>query len=363
MSRLACCATLAGLPALVTARALAQAPAAPAPDTAASSAPASTPAEPAAAPEPGAGAPVAEPSPPGPLSLTWTSADPSCDGSQVRARALELVSRSIVPRPTEARAVVEREGERWRVQLETRSQSRMGQRTLRAESCKEIQQAIALLLAMIMEAEAKGETAPPAPPPESLNMLEPEDEPIIIDSPPVEPGRAWSWLVRSESAAAVGLQPSVGFGVSGSVGVSFGAWELHAGGGYWLSSRAPIFERQGAIEMSRATAGASLCYRWLSSGRIELLSCLGPEWLWLDWSTSGLLRNRVGGIHHLLTLNGSLELRVAAVGPLFVTLAPGFTWEQRRPFQAKRCEDCTPTDVFHTWDIGVRFGAGVGARF
>jgi hypothetical protein len=260
---------------------------------------------------------------------------------------------------------VEREGERWRVQLETRSQSRMGQRTIHGESCKEIQQAISLLLAMIMEAEAKGESAlPSGPPPEPLSMSNPDEDPVVDAPPPVlPPPRDWALLVRSEGAVAVGLQPSLGLGLVGGVGVAFGSFEAHVGGAYWPNSRASIFENQGALEMARQAVGASLCYRWLGSGRLELLSCLGPEWLWMQWTTSGLQRNREGRIRHLLTLNGSVELRLAAVGPMFVALTPGFTWDQRRPFQARRCEDCAPTDVFQTWDIGLRFGVGVGARF
>jgi hypothetical protein len=239
----------------------------------------------------------------------------------------------------------------------------MGQRTLRGESCKEIQQAIALLLAMIMEAEAKGESTPTAPP-ESLNMLNPDEDPVVDVAPiPVPPPRDFELFVRTEGSAGVGLQPSLGLGVGGSVGVALHAFELRLGGAYWPRSRAAIFERNGAIEIGRRSAGASLCYRWLSSGPMELLSCLGPEWIWFQWRSTGLKKPLDGRISHIATLNGSLDLRLAAIGPVFVSFSPGFTWEQRRPFQARRCELCADTDVFHTWDIGLRFGAGIGARF
>lgn len=368
LSRLACRAALAGPLLLAAVPALAQAPAVPGGETAPpAAAPAGTaPPSEAAGLAPEAAAAATAPGAPGPLSLTWISADPSCDGSAVGPRALELVSPRVVPRPTEARALVERHGERWRVQLETRSQSRIGQRTLQGETCKEIQQAISLLLAMIMEAEAKGESTPPppGPPPEPLNMLNPDEDPVMDTPPPVlPPPRDWALVVRSEGAVAVGLQPSLGLGIGGSVGVALGSFEAHVGGAYWPSSRASIFENDGAFEMSRRALGASLCYRWLGGGRIELLSCLGPEWLWMQWRTTGLLKPRDGTISHLLTLNGGLELRLAAIGPVFVTLSPGFTWEQRRPFTGRRCDDCAPTGVFQTWDIGLRFGAGVGARF
>ncbi|MEY2932589.1 MAG: hypothetical protein RL033_3338 [Pseudomonadota bacterium] len=361
LDRLVCCA-IAGAFLFAAAGAIAQEPPAP---FAPSALPMPTVETPPAADAPAASPSYGQAPAPalGPLSLIWASADPSCTGNAVGPRALELVSRGITPRPTEARASVERDGVRWSVQLETRSQSRMGQRTLRGESCKEIQQAIALLLAMIMEAEAKGESTPTAPP-ESLSMLNPDEDPVVDVAPlPVAVPRGLELLVRTEGSAAVGLQPSLGLGVGGSVGVALSALELRINGAYWPRSRAAIFERDGTFEMTRQAAGAALCYRWLSSGRIELLSCLGPEWLWVQWRSSGLKKPREGQIRHLATLNGGLDLRLAAIGPLFVSFSPGFTWEQRRPFQAQRCDDCTPTDVFHTWDIGLRFGAGIGARF
>src|SRR5262245_31213888 len=125
--RFACWATLAAALVLVAAPALAQAPAA-APVPATAAAPGETPAGPArdpAPPAPAANPPAANspatappaphlpgsgPAPAGPtapLSLTWTSTDPSCDGSAVGPRALELVSQNVVPRPTEAKALVE----------------------------------------------------------------------------------------------------------------------------------------------------------------------------------------------------------------------------------------------------------------
>src|SRR5262249_9008581 len=129
----------------------------------------------------------AAPESPSPLGLTWVSSDPSCDGSAVAARALELVTRGGVPLAAEARAQVGREGERWVVDLQTRSESHIGRRTLRGESCKEIQQAIALLLAMIMESEAKSEAAvppPPAAPSAPPISLETTKEPELDEAPP-----------------------------------------------------------------------------------------------------------------------------------------------------------------------------------
>src|SRR5262245_54017409 len=152
-----------------------------------------------------------------PLELTWVSSEPSCDGATVAARAVELVTKGVTPRSTQARATVGRDGNHWVVDLETRSESSIGRRALRGESCKELQQAIALLLAMIMESEAKAEVAAPAPAalagptPPVLNLNSISGSPEIDEAP--APARArenrFGFAVRTEGTVAVGLQPSL----------------------------------------------------------------------------------------------------------------------------------------------------------
>lgn len=308
----------------------------------------------------------------GPLALNWTSTEPSCDGAAVATRAVELVARGVTPRPTEAHAQVSRDGNQWVVDLETRSESSLGRRTLRGESCQELQQAIALLLAMIMESEAKAAPAPPpaptpAPPPAlapSLDSGQPErDEPPHVP-PPAPPRRGWGGVMRAHGLAALGLQPGLGLGVGGAVGGAWGPFELLVSGAYWPSSRVSIFDRDGVLEMDRKVLGLTACYEVWSAGPLRVLPCVSPELMWLEWRSLGLrVTIPEGRTNHIEALSAYLDLRTEVFGPVFISLLPGLTWEHPRTFRAKKCDSCTSSDVFQLWGIGPILGAGVGARF
>jgi hypothetical protein len=302
----------------------------------------------------------------GPLALSWQSSDPSCDGVGVSTRALQLVREGVTPRPTQAHAQVAREGSHWLVELQTRSESSLGRRTLRGASCEEIENAIALVLAMMLESGGTAEAAPAASAPAlgpSLDTGSPE-----LDEAPPRPARppprqVFAGLVRADGIAAWGAQPSLGLGASGSVGVALGRFELLATGAYWPASRTAIFDRNGEIEMNRKMVGLTACYGLWNVGPLSLVPCLSPELMWLDWHSLGLSKTNAGQENHLGVLTAFVDLRFELIGPVFLSLAPGVSWERPRPFQAQRCQDCNGTDVFRTWSIVPRFGAGVGARF
>src|SRR6185436_7083251 len=197
----------------------------------------------AAAQAPGADVPAQAPTP---LALTWESSEPSCAGASVAQRALESLAPGVTPRPTQAHAKVGRDGEQWLVELETRSESRLGRRTLRGESCQEIQNAITLLLAMILESEAKAEAVPAPVLPEPVLGTGPDPGSPEIDTPPQRPASPaplrFGGVLRSEATAALGLQPSLGLGIGGSIGAALGPFELQVGGAYWPASRQAIFD-------------------------------------------------------------------------------------------------------------------------
>ncbi|HKO91930.1 MAG TPA: hypothetical protein VJU61_12295, partial [Polyangiaceae bacterium] len=224
-----------------------------------------------------------------PLELSWVSAEPSCEGTTVAARALELVTPGITPRPTQARAEVRREGKGWSVDLQTRSESQAGRRVLRGESCKEIQQAIALLLAMILESEAKSaanEAAAPAPEPAVLTPAAAPLDPLLAamqdgadpePAPTEPPGPHFGGLVRSDATAALGLKPGLGLGIGLGAALSLGPWELAGGVTYWPTSRASIFGGSGTLEVARQNAAVSACYRFSLGSVLQIVPCIGPE--------------------------------------------------------------------------------------
>ena len=331
--------------------------------------------------QPDAGPAGASPAPglpsPGPLELTWVSSDPTCDGTTVTARALELVTPGVTPRPTQARAELSREGSSWIVDLQTRSESHAGRRVLRGESCKEIQQAIALLLAMILESEAKSAAAqalappaaPPVPPANTApnTMLAPnaaaaaiaDDEP---PPPPAAPGPRFGWLLRSDATAALGLKPGLGLSAGVGAALSLGAVELAGGVAYWPTSRTQIFNGAGTLDVSRQTLTIAGCYRFSMGTLLQIVPCAGPEFSWYSYVSAGI-DDTEEGTKLLVNGTATIEFRFGIVGPMFAALTPGVIWGKSQPFEGKECRDCNRTDVFHTWGIGPRLGAGVGARF
>jgi hypothetical protein len=89
---------------------------------------------------------------------------------------------------------------------------------------------------------------------------------------------------------------------------------------------------------------------------------VGPELSWYSYVSDGIDEG-AEGTKLLVSGTATIDFRFEIVGPMFAALTPGVTWGKIQPFEAKDCRDCNPTDVFHTWGIGPRLGAGVGARF
>jgi hypothetical protein len=307
-----------------------------------------------------------------PLELSWLSADPNCEGTTVAARAIELVTPGITPRPTQARAELSRDGNSWVVDLQTRSESHAGRRVLRGESCKEIQQAISLLLAMILESEAKSAASQASSPPATSlpSAAAPNTMlvPVVQDSAPVPPpqatpGPSVGWLLRSDATAAMGLkEPGLNLGAGIGAALSIGAVELAAGVIYWPASRAEISDGSGTIEVTRQNLTLAGCYRFSTGAVLQIVPCLGPELTWYRWHSEGI--ENTDGNKLSASLTGSIEFRFTIAGPMFASLTPGVTGQWIQPFRVKiDCTDCIGTAVFHTWGIGPRLGAGVGARF
>lgn len=303
-----------------------------------------------------------------PLELSWLSADPNCEGTTVAARSLELVTPGITPRPTQARAELSRDGSSWVVDLQTRSESAAGRRVLRGESCKEIQQAIALLLAMIMESEAKSAASQASAPPPLAAAPNTMLDPVLDDAPEPPPpspsGPDIGGLLRGDATAALGLQPGLGLGAGLGAALSVGVVELAIGVTHWPVSRLEIFGGTGTLEVSRENLTLAGCYRFSTGPVLQIVPCLGPELTLYRWDSKDIESSEGSRRKLLGSLTGSIEFRFAIVGPMFASLTPGVTGEFIQPFEVKKdCTDCNGTAVFHTWGIGPRLGAGVGARF
>lgn len=327
-----------------------------------------------------------------PLRLRWTSSEPDCSGDLVAARALQLAGQHLGSRPVEAHAELGRDGDVWTLKLETRSANQTGERLLRGETCKEIQDAVALLLAMVLEAEAEAATTtPPEPPVDPAPAPAPPNEPTSWVSPVPDPnpeiGRLEApplpssppsngaeagpgWLLRLHGGATLGLQPDTALGFGGAAGIRFGAWDVAFTGSFWPSTTAPIPASPGGyVEIERLSGGIRGCVSVWTAGALSLAPCVLPELTLFRFESFGILTRREDSSRLLVSGTAALELRYRLFGQFIsAVLSPGLTWEKRQPFEVELyceppCEPMGSIEVYETWGVGPRIEIGVDARF
>jgi hypothetical protein len=318
-----------------------------------------------------------------PLDLTWISAEPGCDGSGVADEALRLVAPGVSPRPLSARAELQRSGSGWVVQLETRSAEHVGKRMLRGETCKEIERAMALVIAMTLETEADSEPAAGRAGPAAASAPRPEPAPvapfpaIVPDTfsdtsvdPPRERRAAMpaGLALRADGSLALGLKPGMSGGFGGGLGAYWGPWEALLGTTFWPSTRSSILDRRGYVEVTRLNFWFSACVQAWRRGPFGLAPCLEPEVTLFRFRAVDILEAKEGPSDPLFSLTASADLRYWPFGRwIFFSLAPGITWEKRQPFELSlngaAASPNPPIKVYETFGVGPRLRIGVGARF
>ncbi len=122
-----------------------------------------------------------------PLDFTWTAPD-TCP---TQAEVVEQLTRAVdaggkeLP-PLTARAIVQQEGNAWRLELTTEMDGRRGARQLEADSCEGLARAVTLVLALTLgegmarrqaEEEERKAAPPPPPPPPPPPRNEPTPQP------------------------------------------------------------------------------------------------------------------------------------------------------------------------------------------
>jgi len=328
---------------------------------------------------------VAPPAKPA-LELEWASDDPSCQGSEpVTREVARLLGERTPDLRLRARAEVRKSAGRWTVRLETSSATHAGQRSLEGESCAEVRRAIALLLAMTLEAEAARVVEPPAAPatpaPSPPAGPTPPREPIGgapvpppsaragVDAGPEPPPSELSFHAQAHAAAASGLLPSTAIGVGASVGVELGSWSLLAGVTHWPEQRLSIPDGPGAVLLSGQTLDLSVCWTAARTGALSAAPCLVPKLTWIHGSGTGIA-DELSGTRRLPGLGADVEMRIAPGGSLwYVTLRPGISWDRAQPFHLVTPPGCVPGDpdcveveIHSTAPMSPRLRAGVGMR-
>jgi hypothetical protein len=331
-----------------------------------------------------------------PLRVLWTSDDASCDGGDVAARALKLVTPGVTPSQLTAKVEVQH-GEDWLVRLETESGQQEGRRTLRADSCEEIQQAIALLLAMTMEAkgelpgsaevpvppaqpqpqpQTRAQPQPPAatPPAALAAELEGADEP----SPPETPraGVDLGGFARVGARAGRGLQPGYAWGIAVQLGMRLGDFDIGVEGQHWPETHELLPEQgpNAEIAVRRENIGLRACWNLLRAGNFIAAPCVAPQVTFFAFDTHGLDEAHDRPVPPLFGVGVAADLRYEVLARrLSFLLSAGVDFEQKQPFQigltdpeaaAAGDPDATQkVEVYRTAGVGSRLEVGIDARF
>lgn len=327
-----------------------------------------------------------------PLRMTWESDDPTCSGDDVSARALRMVSPGVAPRPLQARVEVRREGDEWLVRLQTQSGELSGRRILRAETCGELQQAIALLLAMAME--SKGDVLPPEPPapPAAAEPAPPPPPAVVLPPPQAAPGPdvggdrpvreqdsgggpGMGGFLRMDGKAGYGLKPGLGLGVGITAGLRIGDFDVGASAAHWPASSAKAANnRPGYLELTRQDISLRGCWNAWRAGDFTLAPCLAPQLTFFRYESKQVRIPSKGTSGPDPNVTAAIDLRYSLVADsLSILISPGITVGRVRPFELT-LDDEGPADdspdpdlpteeVYRTGRFGPRLELGVDARF
>jgi hypothetical protein len=305
---------------------------------------------------------------PAPLVLEWQSHAPGCDAENVVQLALSSLAPSARPRRIAATAQLHRDGDDWVVQLDTRSSLHTGRRILRSPSCADLRQALALLLAMILESEDDPDSVAlpveaSASPPEQLRPG--------VDRPP-EQQRLLLVIAQAGGSYGVGLQPGTSWGVAGSAGVAWRFLEASVRFTHWPTTRAPIPESAGHVEVTRNNVALALCASVAVVDTRTVVPGLSPALTFFDLHAVNTSDPAEKKSQTLFALGGVVDLRYWLPGQhIFVSLAPGVVWEKRQPFLIRRiCEvgapqECVPGRevIDNNRGVGGSLSLALGARF
>jgi hypothetical protein len=218
-----------------------------------------------------------------PIKLGWT-APPECGDAQAVERDVRsMLGEASIPAsrpPIEAEVILRRAADaKWDATLQTATGELRRERTLRADSCDEARRAIALLLALMLDPNARPEgaarpdepaTVPVAPPP-----LPPPPPP---PPPPAVPGRKGpELLVGAGGVVDAGTLPDWGYGARLRLGLEVDRWSLVLAYGAWLphSSRSEALAGAGGnFTLMEASLGG--CFQSSRSARFSIQVCGGP---------------------------------------------------------------------------------------
>lgn len=233
-----------------------------------------------------------------PWTLSW-EAPPLCPDEQtVRAQIASLIGDTDVAEPVHITArIAPTAAHGWRASLSTETRGAPGTRTLDAASCPELADAVAVILAWMIDPAMRARTAPPAPvsglavaaaappstpPPTAPAPQAPPETPRVATNeqpPPPRASQPRAWRVRVALGARgdLGPLPSFAVGPAARVSIVRGRWRVFVHGSWRPSQRYELTASPSTGgDFDLWTAGAGACLRW-PSRPVTPTVCAGLE--------------------------------------------------------------------------------------
>ncbi len=230
----------------------------------------------------------------GSFTLDWRAPAECPDGKTVEREVSRLLGGAPAAVPIAAVAEVTHEEARWRVQLRTQSAENTGDRAIESDTCRELADATALVLAMAIDpARVAATRASPVivvPPDAGIDastsvIVVPPSTPATApptraateppSAPPGPPPPRKTFAIGPYVLGDIGTLPNPGVGPALAFAWTPGALRLQLTGLFFPSNTARLpFSRGGTFELFGADAGG--CYEFLF-GVFEAGPCLGVE--------------------------------------------------------------------------------------
>ena len=204
------------------------------------------------------------------FDLVW-DAPPECPSAQEVERDIaRLIGESSHERTVRASAVVSSTDDGWRVRVRMETSGEISERSITAPTCRALEKAVALVVAITIEPRAAvSETpAPPAPSPPPPPNDVPKPPPIVVREP--APSRL-KWFAAMGTSTEIGLFPRLGVGGELDIGLRLPMFSAEISGALFAPQSTTLTGSAGG-HFNLASMGVRACGRVLG-GQVEVFGC------------------------------------------------------------------------------------------
>jgi hypothetical protein len=229
------------------------------------------------------------------FDLTWDAPADCPSAQEVERDIMRLIGESSHERTVRASAVVTGNDDGWRVRVRMETGGEISERSLSAPTCRALEKAVALVIAIAIEPRAAAGEPPPPPPPQPIDVVPPKTPPPVIVREP-----ALRWFAALGPATELGLLPQLGMGGELALGIRLPPLSVELLGALYLPQSVTVKGPAGG-RLTLASAGIRTCGRVLG-GQVELFGC------------ADALVNRLGARGFGVTTPGSASTMLVSFG-------------------------------------------------